>query len=176
MLITKNVRNANMVKHMLAVEAIMESLAEYFGDDVNLWGLTGLLHDIDYELVEGDMARHGLLAEKILTSKVDEKIIRAVKAHNDMNTRLTPESRMEKMLISADAVSGLIIACALVMPSKKMGEVRVETIIKKFKDKDFARGSDRKRITMCESIGLEKEKLFEISLKALQGISGELGL
>ena len=169
-------KNGNIVKHMLAVEAIMKSLAEHFDDDVNLWGLTGLLHDVDYELVEGDMVKHGLLAEKVLTGKVDEKVIRAVKTHNHENTGFKPESRMEKMLISADAVSGLIIACALVMPTKKISEVRVETVAKKFKDKDFARGCDRKRIELCESVGLEKEKLFEISSNALQGISEELGL
>ncbi|MEM2634839.1 MAG: HDIG domain-containing protein, partial [Nitrososphaerales archaeon] len=166
----------SMVKHVLAVEASMEALADYFNEDKDLWGLTGLLHDIDYEVVKGDMAKHGLIAESILHSKVNDSIIRAIKSHNYMNTNVMPESKMEKALISADAISGLIIACALVMPSKKLSEVKVDTIAKKFKDKDFARGSDRSRILMCESIGLNKERFFEIALKALQKIHKELDL
>jgi putative nucleotidyltransferase with HDIG domain len=175
-LIKENVKNVNMIKHMLSVETIMKHLAEHLGEDPHFWGLTGLLHDIDYEIVKGDMETHGLLAEELLATKVDEKIIRALKAHNQANTGFEPLSKMEKMLVSADAVSGLIIACALVMPSKKLSEVKLQTIVKKFKDKDFARGSDRNRIAFCESMGLEKEKLFEISLKALWGIHEELGL
>jgi putative nucleotidyltransferase with HDIG domain len=174
--VRNNVKNERIIKHMLAVEVIMEHLANFFGEDSALWGMVGLLHDIDYEHVKGDMDKHTFLVEKILGESVDHKIIKAIKAHNYEKTGITPESKMEKMLISADAVSGLIIACALVMPSKKLSEVRVETILKKFKDRDFARGSDRDRITMFESIGLKKEKLFEISLKALQDISSELGL
>ncbi|MCX8191405.1 MAG: HD domain-containing protein [Nitrososphaerales archaeon] len=175
-LVKMNLKKDSMVKHVLAVEAIMRGLAEYFNEDIDLWGLVGLLHDIDYESVEGDMKKHGLVAESILHGKVNDSIIRAIKSHNYVNTSIMPESRMERALISADAISGLIVACALVMPSKRLSEVKVETIVKKFKDKDFARGSDRSRILMCESLGIKKEQFFEIALKALQRIDAELGL
>ncbi|MDW8045440.1 MAG: HDIG domain-containing protein [Nitrososphaerota archaeon] len=175
-LVKMNLKKDSMVKHVLAVEAIMRGLAEYFNEDIDLWGLVGLLHDIDYESVEGDMKKHGLVAESILHGKVNDSIIRAIKSHNYVNTCIMPESRMERALISADAISGLIVACALVMPSKRLSEVKVETIVKKFKDKDFARGSDRSRILMCESLGIKKEQFFEIALKALQRIDAELGL
>ena len=83
---------------------------------------------------------------------------------------------MEKALIASDAVSGLIIACALVMPSKKLEEVKVKTVKKKFKQKDFARNVSRERILFCEQIGIPREKFFELALNALKGVSDELGL
>ena len=175
-LVRAHMKTEFIVRHVLAVEAIMRGLAEFYGEDSNLWALTGLLHDIDYELVSGDMKRHGLLAEEILASKVSGETIRAVKAHNHVNTGFAPESKMEKMLIAADAISGLIVACALVMPSKTLEEVSLKTVGKKFKDKDFARGSDRDRIRLCESVGLTREELFEISLRSLKGIASQLGL
>jgi len=175
-LVEENIGKKNIVKHMLAVEAIMRSLAKHFGEDENLWGLTGLLHDIDYEKTMNTPEKHGIIAEEILKGKVSEEILRAIKAHNFERTHVMPETRMEKALIACDAISGLLIACALVMPSKKLRDVKVKTVKKKFKDKDFARGADRKRILFCEEIGVPKEEFFDIALKGLQGIASELGL
>ena len=175
-LIKEHVKGENLLKHMLAVEAIMKGLAEHLSEDVCLWAMAGLLHDIDFEKTQDKPETHGMLAENILRGRVDERIIRAIKAHNFDDLGVTPESRMEKALIAADSISGLIVACALVMPSKKLKELRVETIGRKFKDKDFARGSSRERMLICESIGILKEQLFEIGLRALQNISQDLGL
>lgn len=174
--VVENVKNENLIKHMLAVEAIMKGLAEHLNESVELWSMTGLLHDIDYGRTEGNPREHGLVAEGMLQGKVDAKIIEAIKAHNYENTNVEPRSKMDMALIAADSISGLIIACALVMPSKKLRDVTVKTISKKFKDKDFARGSDRERIIFCESMGIEKERFFEIALNALKGISLQLGL
>jgi predicted hydrolase (HD superfamily) len=107
---------------------------------------------------------------------VQEEVIRAIKAHNFENTGVRPETRMEKALIASDAISGLLIACALVMPSKKLCEVKVKTVTKKFKAKDFARKVSRERILLCEEIGIPKEKFFEIALDGLKSISSEIGL
>ncbi|MEM1588697.1 MAG: HDIG domain-containing protein [Candidatus Bathyarchaeia archaeon] len=175
-LIKLNVKNENLIKHMLAVEAIMCELAKFLSENEETWSLTGLLHDIDFEKTFNNPNEHGFEAEKILKGKVNEEILRAIKAHNYEYTNVKPESKMEKALIAADAISGLIIACALVMPSKKLKDVKIETLKKKFKDKDFARGSSRERILICEEIGVTKEKFFEIALKALQEISLMLGL
>jgi len=175
--VEKNVTKRNFVYHMLAVEAIMESVAKHFGEDEYVWGLTGLLHDIDYGKTESSPEKHALLAEEILKDFVlPEEVIRAIKAHNFQYTHVKPETRMEKALIACDAVSGLLVACALVMPSKKLTDVKLETIINKFKAKDFARGVDRERILFCEEIGISKEKFFEIALKGLKNISSEIGL
>jgi len=175
-LVRKNVTKRNIVYHMIAVEAIMRSLAKYFEEDEDLWGLTGLLHDVDYERTEGIWEKHGVLAEEILRGMVSEEIHRAIKAHNFENTCVKPETKMEKALIACDAISGLLVACALVMPSKKLAEVKAKSVQKKFKDKDFARGADRKRILFCEKIGVPREKFFEIALDGLKNYAAEIGL
>ena len=175
-LVRENVDKINLIKHMFAVEAIMKETAKNLNEDKEKWGLLGLIHDIDFGKTENDPKNHSLLAEEILDGKVDEEIIRAIKSHNFENTNVMPESNMEKILIAADAVSGLIIAAALIMPSKKLADVKVESISSKFKKKDFARNCSRENILFCEQIGIAKEKFFDISLKALQGISDDLGL
>jgi len=175
-IVRENVANDKIVLHMIAVSAIMRELARHLGRDEGLWELAGLLHDIDYELTKDEPSRHGLEAEKILGGSVPPEIIRAIKSHNFENTGVRPESDLEKALIAADAVSGLIIAAALVMPNKKLAEVSVETLKRKFKQKDFARNVSRERITFCEQIGLTLDDFLEISLRALNGISRELGL
>ena len=175
-LVRKNVTKRNVVYHMLAVEAIMRGLAKYSGENEELWGLVGLLHDIDYEKTENTPEKHSLLAEDMLRGLVSQAVIRAIKTHNHQYTNVTPETRMEKALIASDAISGLLVACALVMPSKKLSDVKVETVAKKFKDKDFARGADRERILVCEQIGIPKEKFFEISLEGLKPAASQIGL
>ena len=162
---------------MLAVEAIMKSVAKHFGEEEHPWGLIGLLHDIDYGKTEGTPEKHAVLAEEILKEfNLPEEVIRTIKAHNYQYTHIKPETRMEKALIASDAISGLLVACALVMPSKKLEDVTVETLTKKFKAKDFARGVSRERILFCEEIGISKEKFFEIALNGLKGISAEIDL
>jgi len=175
-LVKKNIVKRNIVYHMLSVEAIMRSVAKHFGEDEHLWGLTGLLHDIDYEKTEKTPEKHCILAEEILKELVPEELIRAIKAHNFQYTHIKPETKMEKALIACDAISGLLVACALVMPSKKLADVKVKTVAKKFKDKDFARGADRERILFFEEIGIPREKFFETALNGLKNVSSEIGL
>jgi hypothetical protein len=175
-LVKKNVKKRNIVYHMIAVEAVMRSLAKHFGEDEDLWGLTGLLHDVDYERIGDAWEKHGVLAGEILKGMVSNDVLRAIKAHNFERTGVAPESRMEKALICCDAISGLLVACALVMPSKKLTEVKVKTVKKKFKDKDFARGADRERMLFCEKIGVPREKFFEIALDGLKNYAEEIGL
>jgi len=175
-LVKKNVKKMNIVYHMIAVEAIMRALAKHFGEDENLWGLTGLLHDIDYEKIGDAWEKHGILAGEILKDMIPEEVKRAIKAHNFERTNVIPKSRMEKALICCDAISGLLVACGLVMPTKKLAEVKVKTVKKKFKDKDFARGANRERILFCEKIDVPKEKFFEIALEGLEEYATEIGL
>ncbi len=175
-LIKDNISEKTTLYHMIAVEAVMRSLAESLSEDESLWGLTGLLHDIDYEQVGESWQNHGILAAEILGQKVPKEINRAIKAHNFERTGVKPISRMEKALIACDAISGLLVACALVMPSRKLADVRVETLEKKFRQKDFAKGVDRQRILFCEDIGVPKEVFFEVSLKGLGEHAEEIGL
>ena len=175
-LVKENITKENLFKHILAVEAIMRGIAKHLNEDVETWGLVALLHDIDYEKTENDPKNHTIIAENLLKGKVDEKIIHAIKSHNFENTGVTPETKMEKALIAADAISGLIVAAALIIPSKKLKDVKVESVGKRFKEKDFARKCSRERMLVCEHIGIPKEKFFEIALEAMQRISEELGL
>ncbi|MEM1539210.1 MAG: HDIG domain-containing protein [Candidatus Bathyarchaeia archaeon] len=175
-LVKRHVSKRNIFFHMLAVEAIMRSVAKHLGEDEEKWGLVGLLHDIDYEETEATPEKHSLKAEETLKGILSEELVRAIKAHNFKYTGIEPKNRMEKALIACDAVSGLLVACALVMPSKKLEDVKVETVAKKFKDKDFARGVDRERILLCEEIGISKEKFFEMALNGLKTIAKEIGL
>jgi len=175
-LIKENVKKENLLKHMFAVEAIMRETAKYLGEDEEKWVLIGLIHDIDFEKTGNNPEKHTLVAENILKGKINEEIVKSIKTHNFENTKVLPETKMEKALIAADSVSGLMIACALVMPSKKLADVKLDTIRSKFKQKDFARNCSRERILFCEQIGIDREKFFEVSLKALQDISNELGL
>jgi len=176
-LVKKNVTKRNSIFHMIAVEAIMKSIANHLGENEKLWQLPGLLHDIDYEKTENSPNKHALLSEKILSNfDVPEEVIRAIKAHNFHYSHVKPESNMEKALIACDAISGLLVACALVMPSKKLAEVKVNTVAKKFKDKSFARGVERKRILFCEEIGIPRNIFFKLSLDGLRAVSSEIGL
>lgn len=172
----KNVSKRNVLYHMIAVEAIMRALANNLGENKEKWGLVGLLHDIDYERTETAPERHGLLAEDVLKGCVELEVVRAIKSHNFEHTGVKPETKMEIALIAADAISGLLIACALVMPSKRVADVKAESIAKKFKDKDFARGADRERILYCEHIGLSKERFFEVALSGLKEYASQIGL
>ncbi|MGQ9640560.1 MAG: HD domain-containing protein [Candidatus Bathycorpusculaceae bacterium] len=175
-LVKENISKRNVIYHMLAVEAIMRALAKHFGEDEQLWGLLGLLHDIDYEKTEATPEKHSLLTEEILKDKVSSELVKAIKTHNFKYTGVMPQTHMEKALIAADAISGLLVACALVMPSKKFADVKVETVSKKFKDKDFARGAERERILLCEEIGLPREQFFEVALNGLKNIASQIGL
>lgn len=170
-IVKEHISKRNIVYHVIAVEAIMRALAKHFGEDEQLWGLLGLLHDVDYEKTEATPEKHSLLTEEILKGKVPNELVKAIKTHNFKYTGVMPQTRMEKALIAADAISGLLVACALVMPSKKLADVKVETVSRKFKDKDFARGAERERILLCEEIGLPREKFFEIALNGLKKVA-----
>jgi predicted hydrolase (HD superfamily) len=161
---------------MLAVESIMRAAAKSLGESEEQWGLVGLLHDVDYEKTAMTPEKHSLLSEEILKGIITEDIIRAIKSHNTAHTGIVPISKMEKALVASDAISGLLVACALVTPSKKISDVKAESVAKKFGHKDFARGVDRRRIMACEEIGIPRDEFFQIALSALKEIAAEIGL
>ncbi|NLM27657.1 MAG: HDIG domain-containing protein [Clostridiaceae bacterium] len=166
----------NLIKHSLAVEAIMRKLAAYFQEDVELWGLAGLLHDIDYDRVGADPEKHGIIGAEILDGlNVDHTVIYAVKSHNPQ-TGTARRRKMDKALFCSDPLSGLITACALILPDKKLEGVTTEFVLKKFKENSFAKGANREQIMTCEEIGLTLEKFIELGLEAMKDIHEELGL
>jgi putative nucleotidyltransferase with HDIG domain len=175
-LLKRNLRTENLIKHSFAVEAILEDMARKLGEDPQLWGLTGLLHDLDYDFTKNDPEKHSLVTIKVLSDLLPPEAINAIKAHNYQYTAQIPQTYLDKSLIAADAVSGLIIAAALVMPAKKLADVTPKTLMGKFKDKSFAAGCNRKRIELCEDMELELQMFLELSLDSLKRISDALGL
>ncbi len=177
-LLKDNLPNQNLIKHCLAVEAIMRALARHFGEgDEEKWALAGLLHDIDYEKVKDDLSQHSLLGAKMLEDLgVDKDICQAVKVHNEAHG-IKPETLMEKALFVTDPLTGLIVAAALVLPSKKLVDLTTENILNRFKEKAFARGANREIIQKCEELlNLSLEDFTRMGLQAMQGISADLGL
>ncbi len=175
-LLKKYLKNENLLKHSLAVEAILKKMANKLSEDDELWGLTGLLHDLDYDYTKGDPEKHATISADILEGIVPKDIVKAIKSHNYQHTAQVPETLLDKSLIAADAVSGLIIATALVMPTKKLSDVELKSLINKFKDNSFARGCNRKKIELCEDVGLDIHDFLGLSLDALKSIADELGL
>jgi len=175
-LLGKYLKDDKLLKHSLAVEAILVKMARKFDEDERLWGLTGLLHDLDYEHTQGNPEKHAKVSAQILEGLIPRDAVNAIKAHNYMHTNYIPITNLDKTLIAADAVSGLIIATALVMPSKKLFEVELKTLLNKFRDNSFARGCSRNRIKLCLDIGISQEMFLELSLNALKEISDKLDL
>lgn len=177
-LLRSHLRDERMVKHCIAVEAIMRALARKLGEDEGLWGLVGLLHDIDYDEVERNPSRHGLEALRILEGKLPTHALEAIAAHNELNGfRAGSEAeRLLHALRAADHASGLIVATALVMPGKRLAEVKPETLLRKFRQKDFARGVNRDRIKEIELLGLKLEEFLTLALDAMKDVAEEFGL
>ena len=179
-LVQNLIENENLRRHMYAVEAIMRSLAAHFGESVEDWGLAGLIHDADYELTKDDPAKHTIvLKEKIDEAglEISEEVMHAVYAHNHTRTGVEPASLFDWALICADDVSGLITACALVQPEKKLATVKLKSVKKKFKNPSFAAGVDREGIKLCEEkLDMALDEFLQLALEALQGSAETLGL
>ena len=172
-----NVENENLVKHMLAAEAVMRALAKRLGENEEDWGLTGLLHDIDVELADGDMNAHSRLgADLVRDMGGSEAMALAILSHNQAHG-VAPEGKLGKALICADPLTGLITASALVRPDKKLSGVQASSVKRRFKEKSFAAGANREQIAGCSTmLGIELDEFIEIGLKAMQGVAAELGL
>mgnify|MGYP001610412644 FL=1 len=176
-LLKKHVKNENMIKHCLATEAVLRALAARLGADAEVWGVTGLIHDVDVELTAGDMARHTLEAEKILREhNYAAEVIEAVKMHNEAATLKKREDVFHKALAAGETVTGLITATALVIPTRKLADVKASSVVKRMKDKRFAASVDRGAILECEQIGIPLPEFVELALNAMRGISDQLGL
>ena len=174
--IRENVENENLIKHMMATEAIMIALAQRFGEDEAEWGLAGLLHDIDVELTEGDMTTHSKLGADLARDLgAGEAIAEAILTHNETHG-IAPRTKMEKALYCVDPLTGLITAAVLVRPDKKIANLEVKSVKKRFKVKSFAAGASREQIAKCSEIGLELDEFIAIGVEAMQGIAPELEL
>jgi uncharacterized protein len=170
------------MNHYLESEAIMKSLAEKFGEDIDYWGMLGLLHDVDWEQTKSNWAEHTIKAEDILKGKgFDDEFIQIVQSHGygfDEILAHTGKERKEKVehsLAAAETLTGLIYAYAL-MRDKKISDMQIKGLKKKFKDKTFAANCNREIIREIEKTGLELSEFFEIAINSVKGIKDEIGL
>lgn len=178
-IVDSHIQNKNLVKHCLAVEAAMRELAKQFNDDENIWGIVGLVHDADWEETKDDVRNH---TEKTVhwlkeAGENDEELFHAVRAHNVDSNGVEPQSPMEWALYCCDELTGLITATALMTPDKKIGDVTVKSVKKKFKNKKFAAAVNREQIALCEEkLNIPLDTFIEIVLKSMQKNADDLGL
>lgn len=171
-----NVENENLVKHMLATEAVMRALARHLGGDEGEWGLTGLLHDIDVELTENDINTHSKLGADLARELgASEDMSHAILCHNEAHG-IPCETNLDKALFCVDPLTGLIIAAALIRPDKKLAELEARSVRKRFKEKSFAAGANREQIALCRELGIELDEFIELGLEAMKKIARSLGL
>lgn len=179
-LLQEKMQNRNLIRHCVAVEAVMRSLARHFSADEEKWGIVGLLHDGDYEITKENHSQHTLLMHQWLEEKgeTDTEILSAILSHNYAHTgQNPPHNNLEWSLFCCDELTGLIVAVALVQPEKKLSSVTVEKVMKKWPEKAFAAGAKREQIGMCEEkLGIPIPDFVRISLSAMQSIAGEIGL
>ncbi len=179
-ILQQNMENQNLRRHCYAVEVVMRALAKKLGGDQEKWGLVGLLHDGDYEKTKDQPKQHTLLMFQWLqeVGETDEEILQAILSHNaEMTGKNKPQTKMEWALYCCDELTGLIVATTLMMPDKKIASVKVESVLKKMKDKSFAAAVDRDQIKLCQGkLNIPLEEFVKIALEAMQGINKELGL
>lgn len=175
-LLTEYTKNPALRKHALAVEAVMRHFARLNGEDEEIWGVVGLLHDLDYEKYPEE---HCKKAEEIMRERgIDDMYIRAMNCHAyGICTDVKPESNMEKTLFTIDELTGLINALCLMRPSKSVLDLEVKSVKKKFKDKSFAAGVNRDVVKSgCEMLGVELDYIIRETIEGMKEKAAEIGL
>ena len=173
-LVIKKIGVNNLLKHILAVEAGMRRLALYFKEDVEYWGLVGLVHDLDYNETKNDEKKHTYITEQWLEEyNLPEEMLYAIHAHPGHVPCL---SRLDWALYTVDPTTGFIVACALMHPEKKLAVIDADFMLRRFKEKRFAAGASRDNIAACERMGLELEPFLMLVHEGMMTISDKLGL
>lgn len=173
-LVVEKIGVNNLLKHILSVEAGMRRLAEHFGEDVELWSLTGLLHDLDYNETKNDEKRHTYLtAEWLAPYNLPEEMIYAIHAHPG---HVPCKSRMDWALYSVDPTTGFIVACALMHPDKKLDVIDADFMTRRFKEKRFAAGATRENMAASSNLGLDLEQFLLLVHDGMMTIRDKLGL
>ena len=174
-LLKEYVTDEHLLKHCLATGAVMKSVAAYLGEDATRWELIGILHDIDFQIINGDMQQHGVRGKDLLVQHgFDLDFAEIVLRHNHFLHNGTYERRVEIALQAADSVSGLVIACALVKGGQ-LSLVTAKTVAKKSKEKSFAAGCDRNRIALIGPV-MDLPAFYDSAIQGLMAIHEELGL
>ncbi len=176
-LLTEHVHDEVLLQHSRETEVIMRALATRLGRDVELWGATGLLHDLDFETTKDDPTRHTVRTVEILTERgFPPEALQAIRAHNWDNLGIERESEFDYALAAAESLTGILVATALVQPDKKLASVKVKSVKKKLKTPAFARAVRREPIYDVEKVGLTLDEFIQLALDAIGEIHDELGL
>ncbi len=173
-LLCQSTPEPHLIQHALASEAVMRTLARHFGEDADLWGLTGLLHDWDYPQTSADPARHGLVTAERFAADLPEAALHAIRAHNAECNGAEIEGRFDTALRCGETVTGLVITAALVRPTGMEG-MQASSLKKKMKDKAFAASVNRDIIRQCERMGLELDAFLTLAIEALTPLASALG-
>ncbi|HEX7344679.1 MAG TPA: HD domain-containing protein [bacterium] len=172
-LVQRHVSNRNLIKHMIAVEGVMRRLARHFGQDEEIWGVAGLLHDLDYDETVDDFPRHGYRTVEILKEQdLPGEARQAILAHTG---HIPCETLMDKALYAIDPLTGLIVAAVLMHPQKKLAALDADFVLRRFREKRFAAGANREQIQSCEAIGLSLEQFLQLGLEGMNSVSDQLG-
>ncbi|HYL79512.1 MAG TPA: HDIG domain-containing protein [Candidatus Acidoferrum sp.] len=176
-ILTEYTKNESLVKHALSVEAAMRAYAGKFGEDPEVWGIVGLVHDFDYERYPSAEAGHPFKgAEELRAKGYPESMVKAVLSHADYSG-VPRETPMEKTLFACDELCGFITAAALIRPTKSVLDLEASSVKKRMKDKAFARNVKREDIVKgAQELGVDLTEHITFVIKAMQGIADQLGL
>ncbi|MCX7697440.1 MAG: HDIG domain-containing protein [Bacteroidales bacterium] len=164
-----HVKNPKMIMHCLASEVVMRALARRLGQDEDMWGIAGLLHDIDVEITHADPNKHGTLVRELLSNyDVPKEVLEAISRHNEVSSVTPRQTMLDHALAAGETITGLIFATALVYPDKKISSVKPSSVVKRMKEKHFAASVKRENIMECELIGLSIQEFTEIALEAMK--------
>ena len=176
-LLCEHVQAENLRKHCLATEANLRALARRLGEDEELWGIVGLIHDLDFERTADAPAEHTLVTCQLLADKgLPEEALLGIREHNAEALGIPRTSKLGIALACGETITGLIVATALVYPDKKLASVKASSVRKRMKKKDFARAVSREIICECERLGLPLDEFIALCLEAMAGIAADLGL
>ena len=176
-LLKEYVKNEKMIQHCLASEAVMRALAVKLNQDVEKWGLAGLLHDLDVEITNADAYIHGKKSVEILSElKIDEDIIDAIMMHNEVSAGIPRTTQFQHALAAGETITGLIFATTYVYPDKKIASIKTSSVVKRMKEKNFAATVKRENIMECEKIGIPINEFADIAINSMREISNQLGL
>ena len=173
-LVLEKIGENNLLKHILSVEAGMRKIAEHFDEDVEYYGLTGLLHDLDYNETKNDEARHTYVTKEWLKEyNLPDEMLYAIEAHPG---HVPCRTRLDWALYCVDPTTGFLVAAALMHPEKKLSSLDAKFILKRFKEKRFAAGATRENMAACENLGLGLEEFLLLVRDGMMKISEKLGI
>ncbi len=175
-LLHQHIQAGNLRKHCLATEAILRALARRLGEDEELWGVVGLVHDLDFEQTSDSPAEHAKVTCDILADRLPDHALQAIREHNAEALGIERDSTLGIALACGETITGLIVATALVYPDKKLASVKPKSIRKRMKKKDFARAVNRDIIRECERLDIPLDEFIPLALDAMKGIADDLGL